>query len=117
MFVCCGFLGVYVSSAGVFQSHMCVSVFIPLLCVAARVGILTCLYPQCVCSLGHGTNACLPSIQLGEGGVVVVGLSIFHVLPACVLPPNNSLRGGKKEEKKEKHETRALLSHFCHVSV
>lgn len=66
----------------------------------------------------------MPSIQLGEGGVVVVGLSIFHVLLACLFPPNNSRKGGgekkrkeEEEKKKEKHENHALLLHFCRVSV
>lgn len=91
-----GLLGVSVFSAGVFQSCMCVSVSIALLCVSAWGEILSCVYPQCVCSLGHGTSACMPSIRLGEGGVVVVGLSIFHVLLACLFPPNNSHRGKKR---------------------
>ncbi len=84
------------------MSLLCVSVSVPLLCVPAWVAILSCVYPQCVCSLGHGTSACMPSIQLGEGGVVVVGLSIFHVLLACLFPPNNSLRGKKGRGKKGK---------------
>lgn len=57
-------------------SVVCVPVSVPLLCVSTW------------------TSACLPSIQLGEGGVVVAGLSIFHVLLACLFPPNNSPGGG-----------------------
>lgn len=104
MFVCSGFLEPFLQ---VCFSLICVSLCLyPLLCVSAWVGIRSCVYPQCVCSLRHGTSACMPSIQLGEGGVVVVGLSIFHVLLACPFPPNNSLTGGLEEE--EKHKTHAL---------
>lgn len=72
------------------------------------VSILSWVYPQCVCSLGHGTSACMPSIRLWEGGVVIVGLSIFHVLLACLFPPSNSLWGEKKKRKKKKN-TRLIL--------
>lgn len=80
------------------MSAVHVSVSVPLLCDSAWLAILWCVNPQCVCSLRHGTSACMLSIQLREGGVVVVGLNIFHVLLACLFPSNNSLGGeeGKK---------------------
>lgn len=91
------------------MSAVYVSVSIPLLCVSAWLAILWCVNPQCVCSLGHSTSARMLSIQLREGGVVVVGLNIFHVLLACLFPSNNS-RGGGRGEKIEKHKTRAFVS-------
>lgn len=91
MFVFSGFLGIYV-----FCMCVCVCFYTPF------VSILSWVYPQCVCSLGHGTSACMPSIRLWEGGVVIVGLSIFHVLLACLFPPSNSLWGEKKKGKKRK---------------
>lgn len=78
-----------------FQESMavvCVSVSVPLLCVSTWA------------------SACLPSIQLGEGGVVVVGLSIFHVLLARLFPPNNSPRGEKRKEQKK--STSLMLCFF-----
>lgn len=100
MFVFSGFLGIYV-----FCMCVCVCFYTPF------VSILSWVYPQCVCSLGHGTSACMPSIQLWEGGVVIVGLSIFHVLLACLFPPSNSLWGEKKKGKKKKN-TRLMLWFF-----
>ena len=95
------------------MSVVYVSVSIPLsIPVSAWLAILCCVYPQCVCSLGHGTSACMPSIQLWEGGVVVVGLSIFHVLLACLFPPNNSLGGGENNTRFV-----PLFLHFCCVSL
>lgn len=90
--------------------YVCMSVSVPFLCISAWLRTLSCVYPQCVCSLGHGTSACMPSIQLWEGGVVIVGLSIFHVLLACLFPPSNSLWGEKKKEKKK--NTRPMLWFF-----
>lgn len=84
------------------MSAVYVSVSIPLLCVSAWLAILWCVNPQCVCSLGHSTSARMLSIQLREGGVVVVGLNIFHVLLACLFPSNNSLGGGGKRGKNRK---------------
>lgn len=92
------------------MSAVYVSVSIPLLCVSAWLAILWCVNPQCVCSLGHSTSARMLSIQLREGGVVVVGLNIFHVLLACLFPSNNSRGGGGRGEKIEKHKTRAFVS-------
>lgn len=94
----------HVFSAVVLKSCICVSVSVLLLCVSAWV-ILLCVYPQCVCSLGHGTSAYMSSILLREGGVLVVGLSIFHVLLACLFPPSNSLRGEKNYKKKRTQDS------------
>lgn len=74
-----------------------------------------CVYPQCVCSLGHGTSACMPSIQLWEGGVVIVGLSIFHVLLACLFPPSNSLWGEKRRKKRKTQDPSFGSSSFLRL--
>lgn len=56
-----------------------------------------------VCMFTWAWHKCLyASIQLWAWGVVIVGLSIFHVLLACLFPPSNSLWGGGKEGKKRR---------------
>lgn len=104
MFAYNGFLGLCVFC-------MCVSVSIFFLCVSAWVSILSRVSPQCVCSLGHGTSACMVSVQLWEGGVVIIGLTIFHVLLTCLFPFSNSLWGKEEGEK----NTRLMLWDFIDV--